>query len=162
MSIYVKHSSANHLASSVAPLTCRWAGTLRPVPGASWPSGCCGRSYPHRNMPPPWPWAGGPSVAPAAGQNSAVQHCSRFSLEESQMQTRSVAIWHVWSTVPLTTWVSYRNGRYRCPPWLPCPWTLPSHSHRSCLEIQRKGKGRWVFSQFNCVGRSTSMASWKG
>lgn len=70
------------------PLTCRWAGTLPPVPGASSPWGCCGQSSPHRSMPPPWPWAGGPSVSPAAGQSSALQHCSRFFLRKHVRQTQ--------------------------------------------------------------------------
>lgn len=70
----------NH-GGAVAPLTCRWAGTPPPGPGASWPSGCCGRSCPRRNTPPPWLWAGGPAASPAAGQSSALQRCSRFYLE---------------------------------------------------------------------------------
>lgn len=65
----------------VAAPTCRWAGTLPPVPGVSWPWGCCGQSCLHRNKPPPGLWADGPAAAPAADQSSALQHCSRFCLE---------------------------------------------------------------------------------
>lgn len=67
-----------------APLTCRWEGTRPPVLGVSWPWGYCGRSCLHRNMPLLWLWAGGPSVSPAAGQSSALQHCSRFCLKQTR------------------------------------------------------------------------------
>lgn len=85
--------------SFAAILTCQWGETFQPVLAASWPSGCCGQSCPHRSTPPPWLWAGEPGASPASGQSSALQHCSRFCLGKWIMHKQNVLPmnYKVWS-----------------------------------------------------------------
>lgn len=90
---------------SKIPLTCQPAET--PPPGAvvSSPSGCLGRSSPHRNRPPLWLWAGGPWVSARVCRSSARLRCCIF----------------------------YQSERCRFPLLPPCLWRPPFRSHRSYL-----------------------------
>ena len=124
-----------HLQVDCLPaLTCPEAGTLRPAPGAAWPSAALSRSCPRRNRPPPAPWASGLWASWAVYRSSAPPHCYRFC----------------------------KNERCKSLPWRTYLWKLPSHFLHSCLWGDRsRGESVEVTAQsWSAVG--LGVCRWPG